>query len=300
MTKPTKPLTASRKPGRPPIDLSAKIRDILDYTAPLSPSAERPFAHFEEHATAIDQLLKYVDRHLTTQSIYQVVYDRHMARLRRMAFVALVEAFERFLNELAIICVDRLARYVNDGRFDRFSATGSEIAAHFAAGSIGKALCESSTWLNNKEVNERFRRLLKSPFGDNWKVWILPDRAKSNPDFEKKEAESVAVPWQIRHTIVHNTGILTASDAIKLTLLLGQPIDADRVLTPSRQDFRYAKRLLVRCAKRINGVVGTRLAHVLTEIHSRSPQLFEAQHEANAVSQAFQLPITVADRAGAP
>jgi hypothetical protein len=83
-----------------------------------------------------------------------------MAAQQRMTLGSLIESFERFLKDLAIVCVDHIAPYVFDDRFEDFSPTGTELAAHFNARSIGKAMCESGTWLNNRLVNDRFRRLL--------------------------------------------------------------------------------------------------------------------------------------------
>jgi len=153
---------------RPQTNLHQKVRDILGHSLPLPPEASSPIRHFERTANATMSMLKYVDDHLDAAGFYGTVKERHIANLRRMALASLVESFERFLKELAILCIDSLADFVNDDRFDEFSAKGGQIAFHLSAGSVGKALCESDTWLTNRTTNERFRKLLKRPFGDNW------------------------------------------------------------------------------------------------------------------------------------
>lgn len=302
MGKNRKASSARRRRGRPRTDLPSKIRGILEHTEVPPAVASRPLAHFEKHATAIEGLLKYVDDHLTAQPIYESVFDRHMTRLRRMAFVAVVEAFERFLNELAIVCVDRLAPYINDGRFDDFSATGGEISSCFASGSIGQALCDSKTWLDNQTISGRFRKLLKDPFSENdgyWNMFLLP-RGNQGASEERKDAEAVAVLWRIRHTIVHNTGLLTASDSLKLGLLLRSAVPSNKVLAPSLADFRYAKRFLSVKADHFNRLIGERLAETVTVIHNLSPTLIDASKEAALLSESFGLPLKVEGQVGPP
>jgi len=51
--------------------------------------------------------------------------------------------------------VDFLAPFTTDDRFDEFlPRRGDQIAAFVNAQSIGKALCESDTWIKNKTIND--------------------------------------------------------------------------------------------------------------------------------------------------
>jgi hypothetical protein len=159
-------------------DLGRKIEGIVQHTNPLPAESTRPIMHFERTATSSVNLLKYVDDYLSAAGASGALYGENMAHLRRMALVSLIEAFERFLKELAAVCIDALVGYVGDDRFDEFSAKGGQLAYHLTAGSVGKALCESDTSLSNRAINERFKRLLKSPFGDNWET-CSPRRTSS-------------------------------------------------------------------------------------------------------------------------
>ena len=96
---------------------------------------------------------------------YLGVVDRHLGRSHwHVCFVNLIETFERFLKEVAAECVDCLADLVVDDRFDVFNKIqGSNLASHFRAGTLGKALCESATWLDCEEINKRFRNILADP-----------------------------------------------------------------------------------------------------------------------------------------
>lgn len=131
--------------GRPPIDLHQKVRELLSHTVPLRSGVDSPIRNFEEQTNACFNLIKYVDDHVSTQSFYRASYNRHMSLLNRMVLVSLVEAFERFIKETAVVCVDAIAPFTIDNRFDQFTPTGGSLAAQFNAGSVGKAMCESDT-----------------------------------------------------------------------------------------------------------------------------------------------------------
>jgi hypothetical protein len=80
-----------------------------------------------------------------------------------MVLLSLVEAFERFIKETAALCIDHIGPLILDDRLKEFKLTGNTLAAHFTEKSLGKSLCESDTWLDCKEIDERFRRILSLP-----------------------------------------------------------------------------------------------------------------------------------------
>ncbi len=149
---------------RPPIDLARKLKDILRHTQPLPEEAKAPILHYRQTVADIWGALAYVERAVGQRDRYQAVADRHLGRVYGMALVNVVETFERFLKELACECVDGLADFVVDDRFNVFKVQGSALASHFGTGTLGKSLCESATWLDCEEINERFRKLLADPF----------------------------------------------------------------------------------------------------------------------------------------
>lgn len=283
-------------PGRPPIDLNQKVREILAHVDPLSSELEIPIRAFEQRVNACRNLIKYIDDHISTQSVYEAVYDRHMSLLRRMMLVSMVEAFERYIKETAINCVDSIARYTIDDRFDKFSPTGGSLAAQFDAGSVGKAMCESDTWLSNQAINERFRHMLKPHFGEPWE-YLFPNE-RQNPTAERERANTLAILWQLRHNITHNTGVLTDSDARRLKLMVKSQVKHGSVLSPNEFDLLYVKRFLVETANHINKRIGTRLAALLTERHQDDPTLFDPQELADSISQSFQQPLTIDGKRG--
>lgn len=149
---------------RSPLDLARKIKDILRHTQSLTAAAKAPILHYRRTVTDIWGSLNYLERVTDQGKRHQGAVDRHLGRLYGMALVTLVETFERFLKEIASECVDCLAELVVDDRFNVFKIQGSSLASHFSTGSLGKSLCESATWLDCEEVNERFRKLLADPF----------------------------------------------------------------------------------------------------------------------------------------
>ena len=75
-------------------------------------------------------------------------------------------------------------------------------------------MCESDTWLSNQAINERFRYILKPHFGEPWE-YLFPNE-KQQPNGERDRAGTLAILWQVRHHVTHNTGVLTDSDASAL------------------------------------------------------------------------------------
>ncbi|TWT51431.1 hypothetical protein Pla22_42090 [Rubripirellula amarantea] len=128
--------TGTSTPGRPPIDLDQKVRDLLQHTEANATGEDAPIRNFDRRANSSLALIKYIDDHVANQSVYQAVYDRHMALLHRMVLVSLIEAFERFIKELAVVCVDAIAPITIDNRFDQFTASPGLLAIQFGAGSV--------------------------------------------------------------------------------------------------------------------------------------------------------------------
>jgi len=265
----------------------------------MLPESDCPLRHFERSANVGLALLGYVDAHIDPAGVYPVVYNRHIRHLRRMALAELIESFERFLKELAVVCVDQLAPYALDDRFDEFGAKRAEqIAAFVTAGSIGRALCESDTWVSNKTINDRFRSLLKAPFGADWE-FLFPGPGQGNA-VERQRAATLAILWQIRHNLAHNLGAITHSDSMKLRMLIGGAVQADRRLSPTTEDLRYVKRFLSETAMDVNQRVAGRLAVLLEGFHLADPALFDAQTKANEISQRFTFPLTISGQVGVP
>jgi hypothetical protein len=279
-------------------DLNRRIEEILRHTSPLPAEASRPLLHFDRTVYAITALLKYTDDHLAAAGLRGAVHQDHMAHLRRMALVSLIEAFERFLKELASVCIDAMVGHVGDDRFEEFSAKGGQLAFHLSAGSIGKALCESDTWLTNRTINERFKRLLKSPFGDNWEN-LFPEE-NQQPHSERARARTLAILWQIRHTITHNVGVITGSDAAKFRMVVKGPVDPDRVLRVTKRDIIHSDRFLSETTQSVNLRVVRRLETLLDGLHRDNPALFDAQQMADRVSRQLGFSITVDGSVGVP
>jgi hypothetical protein len=278
---------------RPPVDLTRKIKDIVQHVQPLPDEATAPILHYQRTTSDIWASLAYIERAVGERDRYGAVVERHLGRLYGMALVNLVETFERFLKEAAAECVDCIANFVVDDRFNLFSIHGSALASHFGTGTLGKSLCESSTWFDCEEINKRFRRLLSDPFQDG-KFYLFPKQ----PAAELVQFESMNLVWQIRHTSIHNVGVITQSDAVKLRLWAKENVAAPRILCPTRSDLNYLKRFMDETAKRCNQRIGDRLAELLTTIQASTPALFDAQQMANRIASAFRLALQVAGLPG--
>ncbi|NQT40118.1 MAG: hypothetical protein HQ581_21685 [Planctomycetes bacterium] len=281
---------------RPSIDLKAEINKIASHVEDLPPEAGQPLSHFNRSLTDLWNFRAYTERKVQESDHYPTAVARHFATLDRMLLVHFVESFERFLKELAAVCVDHLAKRILDDRFRDFHISPGELAAHFEAGTIGKALCESGTWLNCNLINDRFRRMLTDPFQGAGDFWLFPKTQQ--PADERFRYPVVSLLWQLRHTIVHNVGVVTHSDALKLRLLTREWVTGAKLLVPTRDDLRHVRSFLDESARKANERVGTRLAELLSSMHQDNPNLFAPQEEADSLSNKFGMQLTVAQAAG--
>lgn len=283
-------------PPPSPADYAARIKGILRSVQLQPDEAKVPILHYGRTVDDIRGSLAYVERLVGEKDRYQAVVDRHLGRLRGMALVNLVEAFERFLKEVAAECVDRLADLVVDDRFNEFPVQGATLASHFGSGSAGRALCESSIWLNSKDINDRFRKLLSDPFQVG--TFYLFPKENQQPTDQAWRHDLVSLIWQLRHTSVHNVGVITRSDAIKLRVLSKTNVAAPRVLVPTKIDLQWLKSFLDDSAEVCNRRVGDRLAALLTTIHAESGGPFVPQAMADLLAAGFRLPLVVAGATG--
>ena len=127
------------------LDLDRKIKDILNHVGDLPAEADAPLAHYDRTASDLWNSLAYVENvfEIAAPRLYGTATQRHRERLHAMMLVNFIECFERFLKEIAAACVDRLAPYVLDERFNAFRVQGSAVASHFGSETVGRALCES-------------------------------------------------------------------------------------------------------------------------------------------------------------
>lgn len=278
----------------PNFDYVAGIKRIPTQVEPLDEEADVPIRHYRRLANDAFSLLAYVDRNLARAGkTYEAPRERHRRHLCRLVLVDLVEAFERFLKELAAVCVDHVSPLVADSRFDIFPVPKSvALAQHFAARTWGRALCESATWLDCGDANDRFRRILADPFtkGD---FYVFPMSKGQQPAALAGRHELVTLVFQLRNAAVHNAGVITESDAAKLRVLSRGPVEAPRLLVPSRLDVYSVKLYLDETAKLINAEVATRLA-MLLETKLRAADLgYDVPAQAKRLAVAFNQPITM-------
>ena len=55
-----------------------------------------------------------------------------------------------------------------------------------------------------------------------------------------------------RHTITHNVGVITGSDAGKFKMLVKADVESSRILNPGNHDIIYVKRFLSETAQSVN------------------------------------------------
>ena len=264
---------------RPRINYDAYVKSIPQHTSALPPEASVPIRHYVRLANDAWNLLVYIERNLRGATVYGASLNRHMRNLRVMVSLTLVEALERFLKELAAACIDQVGTIILDDRLDRFTGKGSNLAWHFTnTGSLGSVLCESLTWCDCKDANDRFHDILSDPYQQGT-FYVFP-KDQQQPAALRGKYELMSIIWQLRHSIAHNGGVITASDAYKLRMLSQATVVGNRRFDPTKGDVWYVKLFLDETVENINREVGTRLAIVTYNRSHGRPFLFDAGDKA--------------------
>lgn len=267
----------------------------------LPPLAESmiPIDHYQRSVDDAWNLLLYAIKNFS-KGTYPAASDRHLQSLRVMVLLSLMEAFERFLKETAATCIDHVHPYVLDDRLNVFMVRGDVLASHFAGSSLGKALCEPLTWCDSDLANDRFRRILADPNRTDLNFYLFPKNLSQNPPTLRGRYELMEVVWQLRHAIVHNRGLLTASDARKLRVLCKMSVEGPNRLNPTKADVWYVKLFLDDLADKITQAVSARLAELLTDLRSGDPTLFDAGAKAQELVNLFQRLVTISGQTRNP
>ena len=107
--------------ARPSVDYKQEILDTVSNSGDLPPESSSPWEHYRRSANDAWNLVVYMKRNVARVNYYPKPFDRHMSRLHGMAVANLVGAFERYLKDLAVLCVNELSEFSLDGRLDTFS-----------------------------------------------------------------------------------------------------------------------------------------------------------------------------------
>lgn len=280
-------------------ELARAIRAIPTHSDEPPRESQTPIGHFKHTTAELVETLKFFSRKAVVGKTPTRKAASHLGRVRQLALVGLVESLERFFKELAAVCVDVLAPITADDRFDDFVIRGTSLVGCYTAGSIGRALADPLLWHDSKLVNERFKGLLEDTSRAVRQLdafLLLPKQ----PAVEGERYETLQLVWQLRHSVVHNVGVVTETDAVKLRVLSRHRVPAPRVLVPTVHDMDYLGRFLQETATRCNGRVAERLAELLTRIHADDPTLIDPADRARYLADTFRVPVTVAGEPAAP
>ena len=101
-------------------NLAQKVKETLKHLAPLPAEAKAPLAHYDRASVDAWGLLDYIENVFKRVPTLQTkASQKHLVRLHGMLLINLIEAFERFLKEIAAVCIDHIGAYVLDDRFNR-------------------------------------------------------------------------------------------------------------------------------------------------------------------------------------
>jgi len=280
-------------------ELARAIQAIPTHTDELPQESRSPIGHFKHTTAELVGMLKFLARKAAVGRPRTA--EGYLGRVRQMALVSLVESLERFFKEVAAVCVDALAPVTADDRFDKMTVSGTSLVGHYRTQTLGSALCETQVLTDCGEINKRFKGVLAplAPAPGKKGVTEFKLLEEDSPDYRVRYS-TLQLVWQLRHTVVHNVGVVTQSDAVKLRVLAKRPVAAARLLVPTEDDIRKLVRFLEQVADFCNRRVCDQLADVLTQVHGSDPTLIDPAERARYLADTFRVPVTVAGSAAAP
>jgi hypothetical protein len=99
----------------PPVKYFAeRLKRLPTQLDALPSQASSPLSHLMLGLDEAWGLHEYVRGNVERKGRHKAVAERNQKRLRTLVFISLVEAFERFIKEIAAVCVDALASRVVD------------------------------------------------------------------------------------------------------------------------------------------------------------------------------------------
>jgi hypothetical protein len=154
--------------------------------------------------------------------------------------------------------------------------------------------------LDCEEIDRRFGKILADPNGQKRRNFRIFPRPQEQPVGLRGNRNAMMTLFQLRHAVVHNAGVLTRSDALKLSRLTKCDVSAPRIVWPDKRDIRCVKLFLDDLTKKIGQEVGSTLGQCLIEHHPSGSCTLEAHKTAKQLANAFQVPITIGGHTAQP
>ncbi len=219
---------------------AASSRDTDQVKRDEEKRATSPCSFFFAQSQALLKAVEYLNNDANYSGGYKGVLRKHLDRANLALFAQLMAAFEYLLKDFiarAIDCTDLFDDALRKRAKKREWPTpdiDSVLSQRYGANTPGRLLVHGTLgWYDHDEVNQRYNLI----FG--------------NDLYEDGQRSTMARLWQIRHSISHNAGYCTHSDALQL-----DPALTGTMLEISPDFFREAVRFLRAVAKRMAEELG--------------------------------------------
>ena len=181
---------------------------------------------------------------------------------------------------------------------------GVHIARRFHATSTAtlkslNRVCHCCFSLLDRSLNLQSEPAVIDPF-ETGSFYVFPSGGSQQPEAERFRYELITAVFQLRHTLVHNLGVLTESDTTKLRHMLRTPLNGSQVLAPSSSNVRQIKRFLDETAQKVNERIAIRLAALLTKMHNENALIFDPAAKAQTLANSFSITTSVCGQTASP
>ncbi len=151
-------------------------------------------------------------------------YVKYRWYAEELILLEAINAFENFYKKSFVGLGNILQEYVEPSKFPREISIEPRLIWDVATNATASELMFGSGLFHRLETIDDCSKML---------IANIRYTKQNNPDALKRRSKSLRAIFQIRHTLSHNSGRVTAADRAKF-LRLGFQIDSEKVIDPSK------------------------------------------------------------------
>lgn len=214
-------------------------KDVLHLATVTGSPVER-FVSLVRHQ---ENFLNWIDkRHTMLQEAHEAlgknspktkVFLKYNWYSKQLVLLESINAFEKFYKSMIVELCDAIRPYVKATGLKPFEIDAAHLFGDLPNSTLITAYFESRTYHNPDAIDSVTNMLIGK------KRYDPSQLASKNKEDVKQRKRCLQAIFQIRHTLSHNNGFVTDSDAVKLKKY-GLLIQAEGVIDPNKDHLREA------------------------------------------------------------
>ena len=189
----------------------------------------------------INDKLKSISNNYRYRTARNETYNQYLWYLRKICLLEAINAFETFYKDSVISLSKILLDNIN---LDKIKGSiEKSLIIKLNPNDVINVVFESELYHSTSKINE-ITQLLFSNCEDS-SFYLKIEKPTKNPKNlkYKEEAENIDIIFQLRHTLSHNNGFVTISDAKKIRRLSGNVKERETLDLSKKVNIKIAKKM---------------------------------------------------------